>query len=483
MNAVIGQRTGTKIDVRPVIVFLILAATAVPIEWRWPPDVALERFALDWVDVAENVLGYLPLGVAFASLGGRRVIWAAALVSLGAEATQLFLQHRTPSLIDVAANVAGAALGVWLGERLKVPTWIKVDRLHSVLALALAGSLLLHAALNSGSVPSERGATLPGALEGYWKLDGRSYGSVSATSGSRLLGRPLGAPVATGDEGHGGLHLNGVSSAIDLGRPSALRLKGSMTASAWIRAKSFPPDDAAIISSHNGVGYQLDTTVDTGPRTVGFKLGNSCGQLMARYGATSLETGRWYHVTGVYDAHRRTIDVYLDGRLDNGRLVGAVTSTQKSSRGNVYIGQRSDSREYGFAGDIADVRIYSFALSPVEVAADRDNIRHGLAEHELRANALPGTLDLPPCTIATDREDARFPALAGAVGVFACVGFVGLLGMKYVPLWPMTSLLAGIALMEAGPTSLPIALSWQIPVLAVLGGLSVVLGTSTLTRK
>jgi hypothetical protein len=55
--------------------------------------------------------------------------------------------------------------------------------------------------------------------------------------------------------------------------------------------------------------------------------------------------------------------------------------------------------------------------------------------------------------------------------------------MKYVPLWPMTSLLAGIALMEAGPTSLPIALSWQIPVLAVLGGLSVVLGTSTLTRK
>ena len=44
---------------------------------------------------------------------------------------------------------------------------------------------------------------------------------------------------------------------------------------------------------------------------------------MARYGATPLVIGAWYHVrAGVYDAEARTLDVYLNGVLDDGFLVG-----------------------------------------------------------------------------------------------------------------------------------------------------------------
>jgi hypothetical protein len=84
-----------------------------------------------------------------------------------------------------------------------------------------------------------------------------------------------------------------------------------MTISAWIKSTAWPRDDAAIVSS----GFLLDTTIDEGPRTIGFKLGNSCGALMARYGATPLALNTWYYVAGVYNAKAGTMDVYLNGDI------------------------------------------------------------------------------------------------------------------------------------------------------------------------
>ncbi len=115
-----------------------------------------------------------------------------------------------------------------------------------------------------------------------------------------------------------------------------------MTVSAWVNSAAFPVDDAAIVSKRaNGeVGYQLDTTVDRGPRTIGFKLTNSSGGTMFRYGATTLQANTWYHVTGVYDAATSQLHVYLNGQLDDGALLGTVTSTQQNSTANVNIGRR-----------------------------------------------------------------------------------------------------------------------------------------------
>jgi hypothetical protein len=58
-----------------------------------------------------------------------------------------------------------------------------------------------------------------------------------------------------------------------------------MTVTAWIKSTSSPIDDAAIVSSIASpedrsdspfAGYQLDTTVDKGPRTIGFKITSEC---------------------------------------------------------------------------------------------------------------------------------------------------------------------------------------------------------------
>ncbi len=122
--------------------------------------------------------------------------------------------------------------------------------------------------------------------------------------------------------------VNGEKDYIDFGHPVELRLMGSMTISAWINSSSFPIDDAAIVSTLHP-GYQLDTTVDKGPRTIGFKLTDPCGKSMARYGATELVRDTWYHVAGVYDADGADVNVYLNGHLDDGFLGGPVASAQR----------------------------------------------------------------------------------------------------------------------------------------------------------
>ena len=167
------------------------------------------------------------------------------------------------------------------------------------------------------------------------------------------------------------LQLDGSNDFVNLGNPTALQLTGSMTVSAWVNSAAFPGDDAAIVSKRASgeIGFQLDTTIDRGPRTIGFKLTTGSGGQMFRYGATTLQANTWYHVAGVYDAASSALHVYLNGQLDDGALVGTVTSSQQNSTVNVNIGQRPTG---GFQtnGRIDDVRVYSSALSAAQIQTD-----------------------------------------------------------------------------------------------------------------
>ncbi len=172
----------------------------------------------------------------------------------------------------------------------------------------------------------------------------------------------------TGKNG-GALDFDGTNDYVSLGNPTALQLTGSMTVSAWINSDAFPADDAAIVSKRGSTGYQLDTTIDNGPRTIGFKLNSGTGANMFRYGATAMQTGVWYHIAGVYNATTQTLDVYLNGQLDDGPLLGTVTASQQNSTQPVYIGQRP-SGGFFHNGRVDDVRIYNRALTATEINTD-----------------------------------------------------------------------------------------------------------------
>ena len=49
----------------------------------------------------------------------RNAFWMILLAAVAGEAAQAFVPGRTVSLLDLAANAAGIALGLWLGRTLQ----------------------------------------------------------------------------------------------------------------------------------------------------------------------------------------------------------------------------------------------------------------------------------------------------------------------------------------------------------------------------
>jgi hypothetical protein len=319
-------------------------------------------------------------------------------------------------------------------------------------------------------VASPRGSTVPGRLEAQWTFENISDGVIIDVSGNGLDGRVVNAPTVN-DGIHGrSLTLNGVNQYVDVGRPTALQFTGSETISAWIRASSFPVDDAAVVSDHSGLGYQLDTTVDTGTRTIGFKLADAGGRLMARYGKTTLALNEWYHIAGVYDAQAKTLNVYLNGKRDDGCLLGRVTDRQRLSGMNTYIGRRASASGFEFAGSLDDVRIYSRALTPSEIEAD---FRSTPGAQSIRAAADVVSYRGDTTCPKEEAADSRTPGLVAALGLLVAVALAGLLPTTSRLTLCLASTAAGLLLFDALDPSIPSGYRWFLPLLTLAGGASI----------
>lgn len=447
------------------MIFLVLAATAIPIEFR-PLEEAKPSFGFDDIsDIVANVVGYLPVGIVLGRFHLLRAVFIAGLISAFAETSQLVMAHRDPSLSDVVSNLIGAVLGYFLSVYWK----IRVLALRATrwrLAAVAAVSVMICVLAVRGDPVNRRGDTSSGTLEAYWKLDESGGTSVWDYSGHELLGKFPTEPKRVASVMGSAPVFDG-TNYINFGRSTALRIARSITISAWINSSSYPVDDAAIVSQlQRDRGYQLDTTIDRGPRTIGFKLIDACGKFMIRYGATPLLLDNWYHVAGVYDAASKTLDVYLNGELDNGSLLGSVTSVQRISRGNVYVGKRADSPGYNFLGLLNNIRVYSFAVRKSQIEADM----RGEAVH---ATATPTAADLPSCAQLTDPQDKAIPAVAAALGnllAILCIGFRPSAG-RLIALG--LSLTAGFALLTATTHNLPAFNIWLLPVVTLAGAASI----------
>ncbi len=211
-----------------------------------------------------------------------------------------------------------------------------------------------------------------GLVAAYPLNEGAGTSTVDV-SGNNGIGQLHASTWTTSGQFGNALIFDGNSSFVDLGSPPTLQMNSDMSVSAWIKASAFSLDDTAIVSKRGGAtvqGFQLETTQASGNRTIGFRLTNDNGEAVVRYGATTLQANQWYYVTGVYDATNRTIDLYVNGLLDNGPLQGVITGAQQDSPLNVYIGQRPGLAGSVFDGSIDEVRIYSRPLIQTEVQAD-----------------------------------------------------------------------------------------------------------------
>ena len=109
-----------------------------------------------------------------------------------------------------------------------------------------------------------------------------------------------------------------------------------------MKAAANPPDDGQIVAKSNDAsGWQFKTSPDTGPHTFGVGVAGATNTFAQRYSTTVRSLNVWYHVAGVYNASARTLDIYVNGVLNNGTLSGTVPASQINSAVNVNIGRRS----------------------------------------------------------------------------------------------------------------------------------------------
>jgi hypothetical protein len=138
-----------------------------------------------------------------------------------------------------------------------------------------------------------------------------------------------------------------------------------MTWAAWVKATTTTSNDGNIIAKQNGTsGWQLKTSKDTGPQTFAISISGSSG-IVQRYSNTVRALNTWYHVAGVYNATTKSLDIYINGVLDDGVLKGTIPAAQTIPNQTVYIGRRSNGLYFG--GIIDEVQMYNRALSATEI--------------------------------------------------------------------------------------------------------------------
>src|ERR1700743_3418846 len=123
-------------------VTLILAATLIPVELR-PLSPESLSFSIEAYDVAENIAAFVVAGLVLAEMGFLRAILIGALISVSAEASQLFSAYRDPSVIDVVSNVVGTILGAFISRRwrLRSPE-LRLGRWTAALSAAMGAGLV-----------------------------------------------------------------------------------------------------------------------------------------------------------------------------------------------------------------------------------------------------------------------------------------------------------------------------------------------------
>jgi hypothetical protein len=213
-------------------------------------------------------------------------------------------------------------------------------------------------------------AKSPKGLVARWEFEQSKDGIVPDTSGNGLHGRLVNDAhvYADPDRGHV-LRLDGEGDWVDCGTDRRFDITDEITVSAWIKVSRFDkPWQVVIAKGHGTWRLQRDFTTDTLEFACsGVQATTSTNRFGNLGGHANVNDGKWHHATGVYDGRR--ISLYIDGEPDATSPVLAFnrinTSTDPVRIGNNVGGQAPQE----WNGLIDDVRIYNYALSPVDIKA------------------------------------------------------------------------------------------------------------------
>lgn len=205
-------------------------------------------------------------------------------------------------------------------------------------------------------------------LVGHWRFDEIGRNRLSDSSGLGQTAKLFGGAWTEGRQG-GGLRFSSAKDYVELPNSKVLRdlQLGSYTLAAWFKPDAELGSDNAFIIMKPGYDTSLGFRGSALTMWTWFK-GEDARHASAQ---VKLEIGTFYHVAGTVDMSRRTISVYLDGRLlstgelpPNSAVMDYGDATWKV--GGVPV---NNPRRGPIRGVVDDVRFYNRALSGPEIRA------------------------------------------------------------------------------------------------------------------
>jgi hypothetical protein len=233
-----------------------------------------------------------------------------------------------------------------------------------------------------------------GAPVGWWKFDEASSGSadgdkVNDSSGNGNHGtgndgaNDSGLSWTSGKFGNA-IDFDGADDYVDLGNQSSLYFPGEFSISAWLkRTASVPTYSAYIISDYISSGDASSFALRIGGSASGnedrfqFFWENPAATNPMVTSNTVTNQDAWYHVVGTWDG-TTTRMIYVNGILENTNN----TAQNRTDNGqNTTIGNAGSyhGNNVHFPGQIDDVRLYNYALTPelVKEVYNNGRVRFG----------------------------------------------------------------------------------------------------------
>lgn len=174
------------------------------------------------------------------------------------------------------------------------------------------------------------------------------------------------ADGATGRRG-GSLEFDGSDDYVQINDSATFDVGTEVSYAFWVKPDGV--DNGLIINKWaNGAEDKQISVVSTGQ--IRFYLFNWSGSNLESTGTVTF--GEWNHIVTTYDGTTATI--YINGQ--NAGSKSAASSNIADSTGHLYIGenaQRNGVNGDSFAGQVDDLRIYNYALTPVQVKSIYNN--------------------------------------------------------------------------------------------------------------
>ncbi len=212
----------------------------------------------------------------------------------------------------------------------------------------LVGALsLVWGGLGSAQVPSC--VPPPTGMAAWWPGEGNANDIAGGNNGT-IVGGVTFAPGMVGQA----FSLDGATGYVEVPTSPSLNITAQITIAAWVNPSALGGRVVDKITAGGSDGYLLDTF---GSRIRLIIDGQGLS------GTTSLPTGAWSHIAGVYDGAQ--MRVYLNGALDGTLNTSVAIPTNALT---LRIGAASDGSSR-FTGLIDEAEVFSRALSQAEVQA------------------------------------------------------------------------------------------------------------------